>query len=300
MPAETIFPRRLGNALQAALRAGAGLLLPEARDRLRDMLGSGLASERGVPLPAAAMDKPDLYYTLFAQWLAEAFDVPTDPARLCVALASQPVVCLDPIHRACHVCLAARAGATSRIRRLLLLRGLPRSLLAGFHDPYALFVAALAIEQCGVRPCWFALAWWAPWNWGTAPQAAAVLAVQALAGAALNRGARAQDWIIGQRVAAGGFRASPAATGPDLLSTATARFALALAGWSGPDDDARRLADFVEACRTPDGLWSGHPELARGDVEYAFYALLALGSAFSAPGALSQAGDTTASHFIPA
>ncbi len=270
--------RMLGRALQAALRAGAGLLLPEARERLRHALGTGVADARGAPVTTAPREPPDLYYTLFAQWLCEALELPGDLDLLRDALARQPVCGLDPVHRACHACLAARAGSGSRARRLRLLCGLPRALLAGGRDPYALFVAALTLEQCGVRPCWFALTWWAPWNWGTTPQAAAVLAVQALAGAALNRGERAQAWLLDQRVPAGGFRASRAARGPDLLSTATARFALALAGWVEPDDDARRLAAFVDACRAPDGLWAGHPDLARGDVEYTFYALLALGA----------------------
>lgn len=270
--------RLLGQALQDALRAGAGLLLPEVRDHLRRFLGAGVADVRGAPVPTTSREPPDLYYTLFAQWLCEALEVPTDREFLHNALARQPARWLDPVHRACHACLSARACSGPRAQRLRLLCGLPRALLAGGHEPYALFVAALTLEQCGVRPCWFALAWWAPWNWGTTPQAAAVLAVQALAGAALNRGERAQAWLLDQREPAGGFRASPAARGPDLLSTATARFALALTGWTEPDDDARRLAAFVDACRTPDGLWAGHPDLARGDVEYTFYALLALGA----------------------
>ena len=275
MPAETTDRLRLTNALRAALRAGAGLLLPEAREELRAALGTGLASSRGVPLTDAAPGEPDLYYTLFAQWLGEALDVSVDTARLRGALASQPARYLDPIHRACHACLAARVDAAPRLR---LLCGMPRVMLAGLRDPYALFIGALTLEQCGLRPCWFALAWWAPWNWGTAPQAAAVLAVQSLAGAALNRGRRAQAWLLEQRDEAGGFRCAPAAPGADLLSTAAARFALALAGWEDTDDETRRLVAFVDACRAPDGLWAGHPGLSHGDVEYTFYALLALGS----------------------
>ena len=220
----------LGHALQDALRTGAGLLLPEVRDRLRLSLGTGVADARGAPVPTAPRETPDLYYTLFAQCLCEALEVPADREILRDALARQPARGLDPVHRACHACLSARAGSGPRARRLRLLYGLPRALLAGVREPYALIVAALTLEQCGVRPCWFALAWWAPWNWGTTPQAAAVLAVQALAGAALNRGERAQAWLLDQREPAGGFRASPAARGPDLLSTATARCALARAG----------------------------------------------------------------------
>ncbi|NLF85155.1 MAG: hypothetical protein GX571_03495, partial [Lentisphaerae bacterium] len=53
MPAETTDRFRLTTALRAALRAGAELLLPEAREDLRTALGTGLASSRGVPLTDA-------------------------------------------------------------------------------------------------------------------------------------------------------------------------------------------------------------------------------------------------------
>jgi hypothetical protein len=274
--------RRLGLDMQAALRAGAGLLLPDVRERLQHHLAPGVAYAQGALHPAAPAAQPDLYYTLFAQWLCEALDVPVATARLRQALAHQPAQMLDPIHRACHACLTARVRTTRR-QRLRLLCELPRTLLIGLRTPYPLFIAALTLEQCGGRPWWFALAWWAPWNWGATPQAAAILAVQALAGSALNRGQRAQAWILDQRLPTGGFRSSPAAPCADLLATATARFALALAGWRESDDETRRLAAFIDACRTPTGLWAGHPGLATGDVEYTFYALLALGSAFTDP-----------------
>ncbi len=271
----------LGLAMQATLRTGAELLAQEARDALRQSLAGGIAQAQGRLLGASDDAQPDLYFTLFAQWLCEALEVPADTVRLSQALEQQPAPLLDPIHRACHACLASRLRVHRRWRRLRLLGGLPRDLLAGFRDPYALFIAALTMEQCGWRPPWFALAWWAPWNWGTTPQAAAILAVQSLAGAALNRGKKAQAWLLDQRVVTGGFRASPAAPGADLLSTATAALALALAGWQETPDESRLVVDFVASCRSDDGLWSGHPHRPSGDVEYTFYALLALGATFA-------------------
>ena len=274
--------RKLGTALQVTLRAGAEMLTPATRAELRQALSGGIASERGLLLPAASEAPPDLYYTLFAIWLCEALDAPIDLVRLKHGLDRQPQRLLDPVHRACHACLSARLPTPFALRFLRLLLTLPRDLLAGFRKPYTVFIAALTAEQCGWRLPWFPFAWWAPWNWRTTPQAAAVLALQALAGAALNRGRRAQEWLIEQQAETGGFHAAPQAPAADLLSTATARFALALAGWQETPEEARQLVDFVETCRTPTGLWASHPGLPTGDVEYTFYALLAIGAAFVA------------------
>lgn len=270
--------RSLGTALQVTLRTGAELLQPEVLATVKRALAGGLADRTGHA--AAENGELDLYYSLFACMLCEALQLPIERSRLHVWLSQCAAWELDPVHRACHTCLTVRTQACSFALRMRLLPAVFRDFRSGLHDPYAAFIAALTAEQCGWRPCWFALAWWAPWTWGTTPQAAAVLAIQALAGAALERGRNAQRWLTEQIVASGGFRVGPQARHADLLSTATARFALALAGWRESDDDARRLMEFVDSCRAGDGHWSGQPGAGRGDVEYDFYALLALGAAF--------------------
>lgn len=74
---------------------------------------------------------------------------------------------------------------------------------------------------------------------------------------------------------AGGFLASPRAPAADLLSTATALFALrasdARPARSGPH------LDFVESLWDDSGGFSGHLADPVTDCEYTFYALLALG-----------------------
>jgi prenyltransferase beta subunit len=87
-----------------------------------------------------------------------------------------------------------------------------------------------------------------------------------------------QEWLIAQAAAGGGFRATPEAPGPDLLSTATALFAL--------QGNAPALALLRLPClRFIDSLWDdtsggfrGHADDACPDAEYTFYALLALGA----------------------
>ncbi len=77
---------------------------------------------------------------------------------------------------------------------------------------------------------------------------------------------------------AGGFLASTRAPGPDLLSTATALHALRAADL--PPARIEPHLDFVESLWDDNGGFRGHPADPLTDCEYAFYALLALGSLY--------------------
>lgn len=90
-------------------------------------------------------------------------------------------------------------------------------------------------------------------------------------------------WLLNQLDPTGGFRAFPQAPIPDLLSTATALFALStlppnLLDDSSLDPALPSIHDFIAARRTPSGGYSGHAFDPVADVEYTYYALLALGS----------------------
>ena len=110
-------------------------------------------------------------------------------------------------------------------------------------------------------------------RWGMGPSTAAAVAVLT------PRGRPVPDdvapWLTSQIHPKGGFKAIPAAPMPDLLSTATILHAL---GILGADLGAGRelCLDFL------DTLWNGrsfygHWAEEELDVEYTFYALLALG-----------------------
>ena len=73
----------------------------------------------------------------------------------------------------------------------------------------------------------------------------------------------------------GGFRASAQAPSPDLLSTATALYALRKVG--SRIAIAERHLEFVERLWDDSGGFRGHPADPVTDCEYTFYALLALG-----------------------
>ena len=84
------------------------------------------------------------------------------------------------------------------------------------------------------------------------------------------------DWLLRCRHPQGGFRATPSAPLPDLLSTA-----VVLHVWAAAQ---RELGSLRESCLDfLDGLWTnagsfhGHWAEDQLDCEYTFYGLLALG-----------------------
>jgi hypothetical protein len=103
-----------------------------------------------------------------------------------------------------------------------------------------------------------------------------------------------QRWIAGEtdesavralqacECRSGGYLAFAGAPGPDLLSTATALYALRESG--RPPASTTRHGEFVESLWTDSGGFCGHPADPVTDCEYTFYAMLALGSCVSLRG----------------
>lgn len=90
-------------------------------------------------------------------------------------------------------------------------------------------------------------------------------------------GPRIIPWLLARCHCEGGFLASPDAPLPDLLSTATALYALH--SQKTPLDAARITAclGFVESLQEPSGGFCGQWTDDTPDIEYTFYALLSLG-----------------------
>ncbi len=85
------------------------------------------------------------------------------------------------------------------------------------------------------------------------------------------------SWIISQFDQHGGFKADPAAELPDMLSTAVALFALRVCGIDmAPFRQPAR--DFVELHWLDSGTFCATLLDEKGDCEYAYYGLLALGA----------------------
>lgn len=84
------------------------------------------------------------------------------------------------------------------------------------------------------------------------------------------------DWLLARAHPQGGFRATPTAPLPDLLSTATALHALAGLEVSFASVKENCL-DFLDSLWTSEGAFHGHWADDHLDTEYTFYGLLALG-----------------------
>ena len=85
------------------------------------------------------------------------------------------------------------------------------------------------------------------------------------------------DWLLAQAHAKGGFKATPDAPIPDLLSTATALHALSAMDRRISSNLHERCLDFLDTLWSAEGGFHGHWADDHLDPEYTFYGLLALG-----------------------
>jgi prenyltransferase beta subunit len=108
-----------------------------------------------------------------------------------------------------------------------------------------------------------------------ATAAAVVLLVHARS---LARAQEACRFLALCRGPEGGYRAAPSAPLPDLLSTATALYAEALAAPLDAQPGMQSNLAFIESLWGDDSGFRGHAHDDASDVEYTFYGLLALGA----------------------
>lgn len=108
---------------------------------------------------------------------------------------------------------------------------------------------------------------------GTTPATAAAMVVRHYLGK--NTGPDTVDWLLGNLAPDGGFTALRGAATADMLSTATAVHALAVAGIR-LDGIKRSCVDLIERLWCGGGF-CGDPEDRTADCEYTYYALLAMG-----------------------
>jgi hypothetical protein len=89
------------------------------------------------------------------------------------------------------------------------------------------------------------------------------------------------SWLLDRLDDSGGFLSFPNAPIPDLLASGTALFALSCLAATEPPLPPELIAAcqaFITARRGPSGGYTGHAFDTVEDVEYTYYALLALGS----------------------
>jgi squalene-hopene/tetraprenyl-beta-curcumene cyclase len=272
--------RRLSSLLAEAAAAGAAVLTPDAAASARAAVAAAWHPEGA----ARGRDgRPDAYFTVFALLCARALDAPWDRAALSRWLSrpAAPAGAAAAAHvdRVARDWLAVQAGEAGTVRRAGILARAIGALVAGRADPYAAFWGLVGIEAAGLPPPWGLLATVPVSPAAATSRLAAALAVRALAGRGGDGPGKALRAAIEARrdASSGGYAAGRAAA-PDLLSTATAVLALAWSGRAARPEEADETCGYVVDCRAADGLWADRPGAAAGDVEYAFYALAALGT----------------------
>ena len=273
-------------------------VLGEATPRVAEFVRSQLTAEGGG---ADRAGKTDLYYTAFLldALVALSEELPADKVRPYLETFGDGED-LDLVHRACLVRCWAALGegwpSETFVRSITEHLATCRSADGSFGmDPgrargtlYDAFLALGVYQDVGVpmpAPVVLGAAMVelrtpdggfsneSELRWGMGPSTAAAVAV--LSQLELPVPDDVAPWLLSQIHPKGGFKAIPDAPMPDLLSTATILHALGILGadLGGAKD---LCLDYL------DTLWNGqsfygHWAEEEMDVEYTFYALLALG-----------------------
>ena len=232
--------------------------------------------------------REDLYYTTFGWLLSLVMDIPPVGSEA-DWLKAQPLEPADPVHAAAWVKCHLLAATRQHMPLLLVNLRRNKALVPNAYPehPYATFLQLGMAEDLNRRVYPFKEKWLPLLDAHKTPDGgysnvpgSASFTTEATAAALVVKGqmlgydpAAAQPLRAAQ-TESGGWKASSGAPVPDLLSTATALFALKQSGCR-PRLDA---TDFVEAHYHPDGTFVPTLLDDTGDVEYLFYGLLALGS----------------------
>jgi len=246
-------------------------------------------------------DRPDVYYTVFGIEAAQVANLPLDADQIEQFLAIlENGANLDFIHTAALArCWADidRTPEPAWVEGMLGRIERHRSRDGGYGDrpeapvgsAYHNFLAVCAYQDLarnlpdpqGIVDS-LALLERADGGYVTEPDAAHP-SVPATAAAVVTLRSLGRDvrdrtiaWLLGQCKAIGGFPAAPLAPVQDLLSTATALFALTQAG-ADIDPIRQRCLEFVESLWDTGGGFCGNWLDETVDCEYTYYGLLALG-----------------------
>lgn len=260
-----------------ALQRGIRRMAPDTVRVLRDAIESAQADNG---LFRGRSGKGDLYYTFFALPLARLVRARFDRSACRRAVASIPLSDLDVVH----------AVAAMRLRRMLRLPVQPDMLMALLdlpatsypqgdpETPYARFIITAAFRDFGLSDPPSDLAGYRAGRGGYANvKGATVPAVNATAAAlfllAGDARREAAERLQSLQEPDGSFKAVHSAQQGDVLSTATAAFALHV-----HDYQLRHTAKpFLRACFRDTGLFAATPDDPVGDLEYTAYGLLLMG-----------------------
>jgi len=210
-------------------------------------------------------EKSDLYYTVFAVLCMRALSRPVPLLRLWRFVQSHGEgESLDAVHLFCLIRL--RTLFPSRVATRRKLMALLEAKQA--DSAYDMFFKVVAAEYLGLndRPEEELLIS----SSQTTPNVAAAVVINHRENPAARR------LLLDRFCQGGGFRASATAPCADLLSTATALFALRLME-TDMEPIRDTCLDFIESLWRDNGGFAGYAQDGFEDVEYTFYALLSIG-----------------------
>jgi len=289
----------IGHKMRTAARAAQAFLTSESKAAIVDFVMGQMNPDGGFRGRTLGSD---LYYTLFGLECLEALNhpLPFDELSRYLRLFDDGSG-LDFIHLCCCArCLGKLPEDLKRDKNdCAILKKLDpyrtemggyRLLLESDHDSiYASFLAVLTHEDLGVtikqpKRVLHALQSLRSSDNGYADQlglSKGTTTVTAAAAVLLNHYNECKndglgDWLMDHYRPYGGFVATTDTPIPDLLSTATALFALHCLGVSLESIRERTLM-FIESLWHDSGGFCGHIADNTPDCEYTFYGLLSLG-----------------------
>lgn len=259
------------------IKNGLRRMAPESVCALRDTIESA-QTDNGLFRGRAGLG--DLYYTFFAFPLARLVRARIDRRACQRAVAAIPLATLDAVHAIAALRLRRMFRLPVRSEMLQALLDLPATSYpqGDSEAPYARFLITAAFRDFGLDDPPVDLADYRIGRGGyanvkgeTAPAVNATAAALFL----LTGDARKDAALTLQNLQEkdGSFKAVPSAPQGDLLSTATASFALHVHGYSL----RHTLKPFLRACFRDTGLFAATPDDPVGDLEYTAYGLLAMG-----------------------
>ncbi len=258
------------------LKLSMNLLERAITDDIRNFVRRSQSDQGGFRDRAG---NPDLYYTLFGSFVADALDMKHE-SSLIWPYVRQETAMMEPdgVHLHCAAVLYSKYGQARAFRKSLGKK-LRKASSVEEQPVYATFLSLIsfyylkdlrgmlrtgrklkALKYNGALPC---------------PVAAASLVLGKSFGRPVDQDCKK---IMSFYDGKGGFRATHTTPVSDLLSTAVALYALKFAGHDLREIKPDALA-FTDSLFI-DGGFSGHPLDPDPDIEYTFYGLLALGSLY--------------------
>lgn len=271
------------------LKRGVDTLGNEARQRIKLFVESQLAVEGGFCNKSGCAD---LYYTSFGLLLSHVLGVDFNKEKMERYLQQIDVENLDLVHyaaymRCCMLCRLAQSkigfaiNALRRepIRDLESFSSLPNN---DIRSPYSQFILYSLLEDTSNATNFLAFDDYQTPSGYTNIFGSENVSTNATAAALMVKGQAlgydksdmGVDQLSEMQLECGGFKAERSTPMPDLLSTATALFALKCYDVE-PKFSA---AEFVEAHWLDSGGFAATVLDSKSDVEYTFYGLLALGT----------------------